>query len=181
MSGCLPVSEGVLAPTDESVKLHPPFESMYRCSEHWAGQLASLGDALGTDCTVARLVEVEGRFWLWEYENAGASNEDWYGWNAPVLAPCDCVVTSIHHNPNINSPGIMGEGRASSIRFLREDGLRVVYAHVREVSVNEGDRVRAGDPVARVGNNGFSRSPHIHIGAWIETTPLQIRFDQKRM
>lgn len=116
-----------------------------------------------------------------EYMADGESNDDWYGWNAPLLAPCDCVVTSVHRNPITNSPGIMGEGRASSIRFSRGDGLQVVYAHVREVRVSEGDDVKAGQVVARVGNNGFSRSPHVHIGAWIGDRPLQIRFDQGRM
>ena len=55
--------------------------------------------------------------------------------------------------------------------------MKVVYAHVRDVVVSIGDPVKAGDVVAKVGNNGYSRHPHIHIGAWKGDTPLQIRFD----
>ena len=50
-----------------------------------------------------------------------------------------------------------------------------------DLSVKEGDTVKAGDIVAKVGNNGFSRNPHIHVGAWKGNTPLQIRFDLKTM
>ncbi|OME92288.1 M23 family metallopeptidase [Paenibacillus lautus] len=71
--------------------------------------------------------------------------------------------------------------RASSITFLRPDGVRVYYAHVMDIIVCEGDKVKAGDVIARVGNNGYARHPHIHIGAWNDEGPLQIRFDLKAM
>lgn len=71
--------------------------------------------------------------------------------------------------------------KASSIIFLRSDGVRVLYAHVKDVNVSEGDSIKAGDVVARVGNNGYSRHPHIHIGAWKGNTPLQISFDLREM
>ncbi|RCW42433.1 M23 family metallopeptidase [Paenibacillus prosopidis] len=50
-----------------------------------------------------------------------------------------------------------------------------------DLSVKEGDNVKAGDIVAKVGNNGYSRHPHIHVGAWKGNIPLQIRFDLKSM
>lgn len=53
----------------------------------------------------------------------------------------------------------------------------MVYAHVREIKVEEGQQVKAGEVVARVGNNGNSRSPHVHVGAWQDETPLQIQVD----
>jgi len=62
----------------------------------------------------------------------------------------------------------------------------VLYGHVREIEVEEGETVRPGEVVAKVGNNGNSRNPHIHIGAWEddasklgakEGTPLQIQVD----
>jgi murein DD-endopeptidase MepM/ murein hydrolase activator NlpD len=53
----------------------------------------------------------------------------------------------------------------------------VLVAHVTDVTVRVGDLVDAGAPVAKMGNNGFGRNPHIHVGAWRDETPLQIRFD----
>lgn len=116
-----------------------------------------------------------------KYKNDGLHNEDWYGWGADVLAPFDGIVESIHINPVTNAPGDFQHARASSIRFLGHDDVRVCFAHIMDLIVQEGDSVKAGDIVAKVGNNGYSRHPHIHVGAWKGTSPLQIRFDLQAM
>src|SRR5438067_803384 len=77
---------------DEVAVAHAPVDAFFSCTEHFAGQLSSVGDALGTDCLVMRLVEANGRTWLRAYENDGAKNEDWYGWDEHLLSPCDCKV-----------------------------------------------------------------------------------------
>jgi hypothetical protein len=177
--GC---SAAVLAECEIGVVLvHPPFAESYSCSEHYVGQFKYLGDALGTDCTIGRLVEENGRKWMRFYESDGSKNEDWFGWGADVLSPCDCTVVDVRINPKSTEPGILGEPPASAITFLREDGTKLSYAHIADPKVEEGDSVAEGQPVAVVGNNGYSRQLHIHIAAWREETPLQIRFDQRKM
>jgi murein DD-endopeptidase MepM/ murein hydrolase activator NlpD len=42
-------------------------------------------------------------------------------------------------------------------------GLVTVYAHNSEVLVREGDRVRQGDVVAKVGQTGRTTGPHLHF------------------
>ena len=43
--------------------------------------------------------------------------------------------------------------------------------------------MRADDPVARIGNNGWSFHPHVHVGAFRgdmmseDAVPLQVRMD----
>ncbi len=85
-----------------------------------------------------------------------------------------------------------GQGRSSAILFRRglEDdptAVQVAYVHVREVLVSEGDTVRAGEPVARIGNNGSSFNPHVHVGAFRgdlfsgDAVPLQVRMDLAAM
>lgn len=165
----------------EWVLLHPPVDAFYSCSEHFAGQFKHLGDALGTDCVVRKLVEIDGRMWSREHAGDGTRNEDWYGWNKPLLAPCDCEVVKVHENPVQNEPGILGKPPSSSLVFKREDGVHVLFAHIQKALVQEGDRVQAGEPVASIGNNGYGRTPHLHAAAWKENTPLQIRWDQRRM
>lgn len=163
------------------VLIHPPFSDSYSCSEHWDGQLPYLGDSLGADCTIGKLVENNGRIWMHEYQHSGLENEDWYGYGSSVLAPCDCTVTTIRVNPDENLPGQLGKPPASSITFERPDGTLILFAHVKNIQVSEGDQVGAGEVVASVGNNGYSRQPHVHIGAWRGKEAIQIRFDQKRM
>lgn len=158
--------------------VHPLFDADYMCSEHFEGQLKYPGDDLGADCLVTGgLSADESSGFSKFYKSDGKTNEDWYGWNVPVLAPITGTVARIHINPSINKPGEMGKPPASFVVFKHDDGLMVLVAHVAEVAVKEGDKVTAGQPFAKVGNNGFSRSPHIHIGAWRDKTPLQIRFD----
>ena len=141
--------------------------------EHAAGELRGLGDALGVDCTVVRLVDG----WTRAYEGDGRRSADWYGWNEPLLSPATGVVENIVANDVENKPGILGAPTAASITFIREDGIRVLYAHVRDVAVVTGQEIEAGAMVARIGNNGMARHPHVHLGAWRGETPLQVRFD----
>lgn len=42
-------------------------------------------------------------------------------------------------------------------------GVTTLYAHADEVLVKVGQRVERGQPVARVGNTGFSTGPHLHF------------------
>ena len=110
----------------------------------------------------------------------------------PLLAPFDGVVIGIQINPETTVPGVRGQGRSSAILFRRVvDGeltdVHVAYVHVREVLVSQGDTVRAGDPVARIGNNGSSFHPHVHVGAFRgdmmseDAVPLQVRMDLEAM
>ena len=163
-----------------TVLLHRVFAGFYACSEHFDGDLPYLGDALGTDCTVfdsLRGGQDPAGWFAKAYRTDGNTNEDWYGWQQPVLAPFDGTVLEVHINPVTNAPGDPNPKPASRIVFVRADGTHVMYGHVNDVRVRKGERVRAGQPVARVGNNGYARAPHIHIGAWRGKTPLQIRFD----
>ncbi len=57
----------------------------------------------------------------------------------------------------------------------------VSFAHIMDVCVQTGDIASSGDVIAKVGNNGYSRHPHIHIGAWKNDIPLQIKFDLTKM
>ncbi|MGA0612110.1 M23 family metallopeptidase [Caldimonas sp. KR1-144] len=173
-----------MAATDvpiESVLAHPVFARFYACAEHWAGRFKLLRDALGTDCVIQHFVDEEGRLWMRAHAGDGRRNEDWFGWGEDVLSPCDCRVIGVHENNTVNEPGVLGTPPASSVVLRRDDGVHVMLAHVAAVSVKEGDLLARGQVFAQVGNNGMSRHPHIHVGAWKDKQPLQIRFDQVAM
>lgn len=160
-----------------SVLAHPIYAQPYTCSEHGQGSLKGLGDELGSDCTIQRLVEVNGRMWSRAFQGDGMNNEDWYGWGADVLSPCKGVVSGVNENPVVNQPGILGKPPASFIDLRCDDGVNFLLAHVANPRVRVTEPVKAGQVIAQVGNNGYARQPHIHIGAWRGTEPLQIRFD----
>jgi hypothetical protein len=160
-----------------SVALFPYTYLHFVCLEHPLGQLIALGDALGSDCVVVGLGTGTRAKFPSFYNGTGASNADWIGWKASVLAPFAGRVDSVSINTASNVPGVLGKQRASVIIFRRSDGLRVLYAHVQDIRVKAGDSVSAGQRVALVGNNGPAYFPHTHIGAYQDGTPLQIRFD----
>ena len=47
-----------------------------------------------------------------------------------------------------------------------DDGTILVYGHMYNVNVHPGQKVRAGDLISWVGNNGQSTGPHCHIEVW---------------
>jgi hypothetical protein len=170
------------SPSDiEFVLAHSPFDSYYVCGEHHQGELAYLGDDLGTDCMVSKLVTVDDRTWARTYEGDGLRNEQWFSWRATLLAPCECEVVKIHLNPVQNEPGKLGQPPASSMVFKRSDGVHILYAHIQEPAVAVGDKVAYGQPVAKVGNNGYGRNPHVHVGAWRDGKAIQLRWDLANM
>lgn len=161
-----------------SVTIFPVYEKHFVSSEHPAGTEDTLGDQLGRDFIIMGFNQ---KGLPVAYENEGTRNEDWFSWREKVLAPIDGKVSGIRINETTNEPGQPGEPPASNIVFEREDGVKVLYAHVREIEVEEGDFVEAGDVVGRVGNNGVSFMPHIHVGAWKDEQPLQIQVDLEKM
>lgn len=169
------------APQTPSEMVHPLFNEIYVCNEHYASQFGHVGDALGTDCYIQSFKEINGRSWMRSYKNNGRDNADWYGWNKPVLAPISGEIVLVNENTKVNKPGFMGKGKATFVVIKREDGLHATVAHLQNLKVQVGDKVIAGEVIGLVGNNGQSWHPHIHLGIWRDDKPLQVRFDQTRM
>ena len=49
------------------------------------------------------------------------------------------------------------------VRIQHDDGTVTVYGHMQDFSVKEGQRVKAGEQIARTGNRGYSTGPHLHF------------------
>ena len=67
----------------------------------------------------------------------------------PVQASGDAVVESI-------------DGKRGTIVLNHGQEIKTQYAHLSKIFLNEGERVRKGQPIAAVGNTGKSTGPHLH-------------------
>jgi murein DD-endopeptidase MepM/ murein hydrolase activator NlpD len=86
-----------------------------------------------------------------------------------IAAPEGTVVTAAAAGTVIYAGEQSGYG---SIVILKHDGgLVTLYAHASRLLVEEGARVRRGDPVAKVGQTGRTTGPHLHFEVREGTRP----------
>lgn len=83
----------------------------------------------------------------------------------PIFAADSGIVTLTKSNPG---------GYGYYIIINHGNGLSTLYAHMYPytVTVGVGDRVRKGQVIAKVGNNGRSSGPHLHFEVRKNGTPV---------
>lgn len=85
-----------------------------------------------------------------------------------VYAPCDGeVIRVVNHLPDLSPPLLDREHPAGNFAFLECPDAAVLLAHLMQgsLAIAAGDRVHAGQYLARVGNSGYSTEPHLHVHA----------------
>ncbi len=70
-----------------------------------------------------------------------------------LFAVTDATVTTASYN----------SGLGYHLRITLADGTEVSYGHLSKISVDEGDVVRSGAVIGRVGNSGSSTGAHLHF------------------
>ena len=117
------------------------------------------------------IVDSAGRM----YRGDGGRNEDWYSWNAPVLAPGAGTVVAAESaeqdwevgRTSLPDSVVLARPLALYGNYVVLDhgnGEFSLLAHMRSgsVTVRQGDRVRQGQPVGRVGFSGSVYTIHTH-------------------
>jgi len=59
-----------------------------------------------------------------------------------------------------------------TVKVQHSNNIVTLYAHCSEILVDEGDRVKKGDVVARVGTTGNAVNPHLHFELWVNGKPI---------
>ncbi len=91
------------------------------------------------------------------YGKRGARHHD----GIDIAAPHGTPVTAAADGEVLFVGVQSGYGKVVILRHA--GGLVTVYAHNSQVLVREGDRVRQGDVVAKVGQTGRTTGPHLHF------------------
>ena len=101
---------------------------------------------------------------------SGTLTSDWGPrWGAhhggiDIAAPIGTPIKSAANGTVLDAGPASGFGQW--VRVFNDDGTTAVYGHVNDMYVTEGQRVRAGDVIASVGNRGQSTGPHLHLEIW---------------
>lgn len=99
-------------------------------------------------------------------------NDAWAGYGKDVLAVADGRIDTVWVGVPDNIPGSgpavpinLDTIGGNHIVLALPDGAHVFYGHLKpdSIIVHEGDRVRKGQVIAKVGNSGQSDAPHLHI------------------
>lgn len=84
----------------------------------------------------------------------------------PVYASGDGKVIKLEHNNT-------GSGFGNCILIDHEvDGLASRYAHLSSIDVKEGQRVKRGQLIGKVGSTGLSTAPHLHYEILINNATI---------
>ena len=74
----------------------------------------------------------------------------------PMLACADGTVVAAYYHPSWGNHVIISHGSK----------LYTLYAHASKLLVSKGDKVIAGQQIAKSGSTGNSTGPHYHIEVW---------------
>jgi len=101
------------------------------------------------------------------HAGSGERAEDYYCYGLPVLAPADGTVHATFIDARDMPIGQLGGTPTGGNQIVLEVAPRqfVFLCHLQpgSLAVKPGDKVAAGQPLARVGNSGNTSEPHLHI------------------
>lgn len=87
-----------------------------------------------------------------------------------LVAPEGTPYVAIHEG-KVTKAGWFG-GYGYTVIVEHADGSEAIYGHSSQLSVKEGQQVKAGDQLGLVGNTGHSYGSHLHLEVHVKGEPL---------
>jgi murein DD-endopeptidase MepM/ murein hydrolase activator NlpD len=90
---------------------------------------------------------------------------------APIVATADGKVIFAKKNYNYGL----------TVKIDHGNGIVTLYAHILDIKVKRGDRVKRGQEIARVGSTGRATAPHVHYEVRVDgrtANPRQYMLDE---
>jgi murein DD-endopeptidase MepM/ murein hydrolase activator NlpD len=156
---------------EQQTDLHFPLEGAW-----WAIQAADWSDQHKT--------EVYSQTYAIDFVKLGPDNstfrgnglalEDHYSWNQPVYAPAGGKVAYVCYDMPDIAPGTRMDQRimrddlrrllGNAVAISHANGEFSYFGHLQQASieVNQGEIIRRGRLLGRVGNSGYSPGPNLH-------------------
>ena len=101
------------------------------------------------------------------YKTNGKSNEDYYAFGQPLIAPCDAEVIAVTEGIKDNVPGEMNTAQVTgnSVILKTANNEYLLFAHFKlnSIKVKPGESIRRGQLLGLCGNSGNSSEPHLHF------------------
>ena len=154
----------------------------------------------GTTKKTSHSYDVYGQRWAYDfdmnidgkyYHDDGSINENYYGYDKPLLAPIDGFVVDLVDGiidskayPDLRVSQDSLDVRGNYIVIKASNGEYCTLCHIKKNSfkVTIGDIVHCGEEIARVGNSGRTKGAHIHMQVnrgmdFFNSEPLVIKFN----
>ncbi|MGB3240513.1 MAG: M23 family metallopeptidase [Geitlerinemataceae cyanobacterium] len=134
------------------------FRGLETSEQFWKGVFLQPADGyISTEYGVRRYYNGE---WAADYYHRGLDFAAYEG--SPVRASAD---------GRIGLVGRVSDGfelHGNTVGIDHGQGVTTMYLHLSEIEVSEGQMVRAGDIIGRVGSTGISTGPHLHWGLYVQ-------------
>jgi murein DD-endopeptidase MepM/ murein hydrolase activator NlpD len=105
----------------------------------------------------------------------------------PIMAARNGKVAWVVQHNTLSCPTLECKDYANLVAIYHNDGSIGEYLHLQQnsVVVKQGDRVEAGQIIAKSGNTGFSSTPHLHFWTYrmtpagLKSLPTKFRVGQQ--
>ncbi len=167
-----PPPPAVLVPKRNLTPMGLPFQGEWYVL--WGGETKELNrhHDLRNQCFAFDFVIMDGAGKT--HTGDGTTNEDYYAFGQPVLAPADGRVTDVINGVRDNAPGSPNGscacGNAVAIEQREHEVTLIGHMKQGSIQVKPGDLVKRGQLLGLCGNSGMSSEPHIHFH--MQNTPV---------